>query len=171
MEKTELSPQERHYMANRLLNGLVIRLIKAMEERFGQEARGVANGVIYEMGQEVARQIRQTLGIWGGEPLDYARIHYYMDTNYWAITEKLIPKGPDEVLLRATACPAQGVFSAKDCAIYLPFVRGMMDTINPELQWVVGGKVLTKGDDCCEFTVTKGASSHAGHGLEGAPPH
>jgi hypothetical protein len=150
----QLSVEERWVETNRVFNQMILKVIRAIEEKFGKEGREVVAHALYEVGREIGNRLRQELNISGAEPIDYARLHYFQDTNYWAIKEEVIPGKSGEVVIRVTYCPGQGIFSARDCATFLPYVRGLMDVINPGLKWTAT-QVLTRGDSCCEFIVTR----------------
>lgn len=152
MSTQELTAEEKLLWANQVYLDMIRRMVRGLEEKYGQEIREIVNKALYEVGLEVGTKLRERLKIEGKEPSDYAKLHYYQDTNLWVIKEEVIPEESGEVMIRATFCPALGLLTAKECALFVPYVRGMMDAINPELKWKAG-KVLTRGDDCCEFIV------------------
>ena len=152
MADQELTAEEKLVWANQVYLDMIRRIARGIQERYGDEGKEIIGKAIYEVGREVATKLCELLKIEGKGPEDYARVHYYQDTNLWAIKEAVTVEESGEVMIRASFCPAQGVLSARDCALFLPYVRGMMDVINPSLKWKAG-KVLTKGDDCCEFIV------------------
>ncbi len=154
MDFPELTTEERWIWTNRVFNKMVLKIMKAVEEKYGQEGKEVVRKALYEVGREVGLQLRDLLKVSGKEPADYAKLHYYQDTNLWAIKEEVSQDKSGTVTIRATYCPAQGIFSPKDCGMFVPYVQGLMDVINPKLKWTTT-KVLTRGDDCCEFIVSK----------------
>jgi hypothetical protein len=129
------------------------RVIEAVAEIYGQKGKEIATNALYDVGRELATKVRDLLKITGKEPMDYAELHYYIDTNLWAIEEEIIPGEAGEAIIRASRCPLQDMFTFEDCMLFLPYVRGMLDVINPSLNWKAT-KALTKGDDCCEFIIS-----------------
>lgn len=153
MDVPQMPLEEKWIWTNRVFNEMILKVMRAVKERFGQEGKEVVEKALYEVGHEVGSRLQKQLHITGGTVEDYVKLHYYQDTNYWAIKEEVIPGKSGEMTIRASYCPAKGIFSAKDCAMFVPYVRGMMDAINPKLKWT-SNKVLTRGDDCCEFIVS-----------------
>ncbi len=154
MSAEEMGAEERLHWSNRVFLDMIRRMVGAVEERYGPEGRKAAADALYDVGRGLATQVCDLLHITGREPLDYAKVHCYLDTNLWGLAEEVIPGDGDEVTIRAYSCPAQGIFTPRDCKLFLPYVRGLMDGINPNLRWKAP-KVLTRGDDCCEFIVSK----------------
>lgn len=149
-----LTLEERWVVANQLLQDMIRRIVKAVEQRYGEEGKNVATGPIYDMGREVATKLVDKLGLSGQEPIDYAILHQYQDTNFWALKEEVIEGESGEVTIRVSYCPVKDIFTPKDCGIFRPYVKGMLSVVNPNLRWKAS-KLLTRGEDCCEFVITK----------------
>lgn len=153
--KVELSAEEKLLCSNIWYEIMLQKITAALEEKYGDEAKKILKQVYYEVGKEVAIKVREVLGVKGTTPADYARVHYYQDTNFWGIKEKVSVDDEGKATIRVSSCPAHGVYEGKDCAMFVPFIKGMFEVINPKLQWEAP-KILTRGDDCCEFIISEG---------------
>ena len=152
----EMGAEERLFWANRVYIDMIRRMIKAVEENYGDKGREIAINALYDVGQELGTKFCDLLHIKGKGTEDYAELHHYLDTNLYGIKEEISRGESGEAIIHAYSCPAQGIFTAKDCKAFLPYVRGLMDVINPNLKWKAT-KALTKGDDCCEFIISEAA--------------
>ncbi len=153
MDVPQMTLGDRWIWTNRVYGEMILKIVRVVKEEYGQEGKEAVGKALYEVGREVGNRLRELLNITGDTAEDYVKLHYYQDTNYWAIKEKVIPGKDGKMTIRASYCPLKGIFTAKDCAVFVPYVRGMMDTINPRLKWTAN-KVLSRGDDCCEFIVS-----------------
>ena len=153
--KAELTPEEKLWWANVWYLNILHRINEALEKKLGEEeAKSILGKVYYQVGKEDALKVRDVLGIDGGTPADYARVHNYQDTNFWGIEEDVSIDEKGRAVIRASSCPANGVYQHKDCAMLVGYVKGMFEVINPNLKWEAP-RCLTKGDDCCEFIVSE----------------
>ncbi|RLI05895.1 hypothetical protein DRO26_00850 [Candidatus Bathyarchaeota archaeon] len=150
----ELKPEEKLEKANQIYSLLIKKFAEEVEKKYGEEGRELLNKAFHEVGIEFGKELKKKLGIEGKEPKDYALLHYYQDVNVWGLKEKIKVLENGDALIQVYYCPVKDIYRGRDCARYVPYVRGLMDSVNPNLKWKVN-KVLTKGADCCEFIVTK----------------
>lgn len=151
--KKELTSEERFILANKVYSDIVRRIIKAVEEKYGAEGRSVIERALYEFGREVGERVRKVLEVEGKGLEDYGKVHYYQDTNFWAIEETLKTEKPGELIVYVSFCPLKDVFTPKDCKIWIPYLKGVVDSVNDRITWKAT-KVLTRGDGCCELIFT-----------------
>lgn len=151
--------KERWITANVIYSKLVRKLRDAFINSFGEKGREVFKQTLYEFGKELGAKLKEELRVQGKSLEDYGKLHYYQDAVYWGIEESVEMEKPNELVVRVSYCPLKGVFTAEDCKIWVPYLRGFIDALNPSISWKAL-KVLTRGDDCCLLTFTvKGSKS------------
>lgn len=83
--KKEFTLEEKPILTNKIYSEIIRRLVRAIEDNFGAKGREVIDLVLYMFGREVGEKIKNLLEIEGRGLSDYAKVHYYQDTNFWAI--------------------------------------------------------------------------------------
>jgi hypothetical protein len=125
-----------------------------LRKTIGPKGREIATGALYDVGHELRLRFCNLLQNKGTKPLDYAKLHRYIDTNLWGIEEEIIQGESGEAIIHASSCPLQNIFQFRDCEAFGPYIRGLADVINPSLN-LKATKALTKGDNCCQLIIAQ----------------
>lgn len=156
----ELSSEEKLRNANRVYGLLIKRFAEKVEKEFGEKGRKLMDEAFYEVGRAVGEELKEKLNIIGNKPEDYAKLHYYQDVNIWGIKEEIEILANGDVNIRVSYCPLENVYKGKDCARFISYVKGLIDSINPDLKWEVKSvkTSIRRGGVCCHFVVKKGTT-------------
>jgi hypothetical protein len=106
------------------------------------------------VGRELVIKVCNLLQINANKPSDYAKLHHHIDTNLWGIREEIVLEESRKAIIHAYSCPLRNIFRFQDCEAFSLYVRGLVDVVNPNLEWKVT-KALTKGDDYCGFVISE----------------
>jgi hypothetical protein len=138
----------------------VLNILKAVEEKYGQEGQEVVRTAIQQAGYEAAEQFIQNSKI--PEDLDGIELVSFVATGIntilYASLERPSIVSEDRCDFDILWCPHQDRYTAFDCRVQRYFVEGIIRAIErkelgrfvPEVE-----KLIPMGADCCHFVINR----------------
>ncbi len=138
----------------------VVRMMQAVEHRFGAEGQQALTEVLVELGREIGREV---LGDWQLAPgtkeiQAISSFVTYMNEEIWASPE--IPNVLDENVCTCDIlwCPHQDHYKAFDCRVQRYIVQGLLETFQERTGIVCDGRfthIMPKGAKTCHFEMRR----------------
>jgi len=136
-----------------LTKDIINLFMKALTDKFGSEdALKFIRPYFYENGKLMAN-FAPLLGIKGNDAIAIGTFIRFFEEKIMNIKGKTTEVSPERVVAVNTKCIFKNC-EPEACLQFQHTVDGMIDAINPEYVWRMT-KILTKGDDVCEWVVEK----------------
>jgi len=135
----------------------LLEVVKAVEERFGEEGQEVCTEALVNVGRQVGKDILETATIPEGlsEIEKISFLASWVNRNVYASPD--VPKivSDRECIFDILWCPHQDIYTARDCRIQRYIVEGILDSFNAKDYNIEVTKLIPMGDDTCHFRIWK----------------
>ncbi|MCD6164625.1 MAG: L-2-amino-thiazoline-4-carboxylic acid hydrolase [Candidatus Odinarchaeota archaeon] len=138
-----------------LLYGLSIKTIK---EKYGQEAIETLRKIFFERGKELGKQEIKRLNVKDMNAKGY-HIIVKAALDSFNIKHKIVELSEEKYILQIFECPHGVRFKnlgapPEVCDILLELDRGIVERLNPKLEFKLTKHIL-RGDNYCEYVVKR----------------